>query len=135
LGLLKNSCSEGTFTRVLNHQRGYLRKNVSVRDNSAPGNWKLSTGAVQGLPPPNGATADGLEVISISGDTVRAPSLRKDYTKRTLNIATFTVGPPFKLHFKGKERDLRKEMKFCCRPKLFYRMQKGWQGREQVGKG
>lgn len=38
----------------------------------------------------------------ISGDRARAPCLRKDYTKRTLNISTFTIRTPFKLSFKGE---------------------------------
>ena len=51
LGLLKNSYSEVTLIGVLNNQRGYLRKKVSVRDTSGPGNWKSSIGEIGGLSP------------------------------------------------------------------------------------
>lgn len=112
LGLLKNSCSEVTLIGILNNQRGYLRKKASVRDTSAPGNWKHSTGEILS-PPTYLSYSRWSQACFISGDRARAPCLRKDYTKRTLNISTFTIRTPFKLGFKGKERDMTK-IKFCC---------------------
>lgn len=66
---------------------------------------------------PRGASLLGLTLASGSGDAARVPGLRKVYSKGELDIATFTVGPPLKFHFKWEERKARKEIKFFSRPK------------------
>lgn len=44
--------------------------------------------------------------------------MRKDYTKSTFNIATFTVGPPFKWRFKWKERRREDRSQIVLQPKI-----------------